>query len=186
MIRARCCFRAIPPPRTGRELGEVGEEVACAVAWEGLWRRHQAYRVVSFFQRMIRTFGIGPRAQKVVFFRFGIGPSGENVIKSQGKCFNKVLGKLTVFGPFWGPWTTIPCQKRRPCFFYNFHNVSVFFCIFSPSQHYATQHTPIPHAFLCFFLRVFIVFPHTHAHAHTRTHTDAHLHVPPTVILRVV
>ena len=36
--------------------------------------------------------------------------------KSQGKCKNNALGKMAVFGPFFGPWMAIACQKRSPSF----------------------------------------------------------------------
>ena len=36
------------------------------------------------------------------------------------------VGKMAVFGPFWGPWMTISCQKRSPCFDM-FPNVSCAF-----------------------------------------------------------
>ena len=49
---------------------------------------------------MIRTFGLGPRAKKCFFWRFGIGPPAKIVGKSQVKCKNNALGKMAVFGPF--------------------------------------------------------------------------------------
>ena len=62
------------------------------------------------------------------FWAFGKGPSAENVGKSQEKCKNNALGKMTVLGPFWGPWMTTTCQRRSPCFDM-FPNVSSDFCI---------------------------------------------------------
>ena len=44
---------------------------------------------------MIRTSG-----QNTHFWAFGTGPSAENVDKSQEKCKNKALVKMTVVGPF--------------------------------------------------------------------------------------
>ena len=45
----------------------------------------------TFFQRMIRTFGIGRQVKK----------TAENVDKSQWKCEKQRVGKMTVFGRFW-------------------------------------------------------------------------------------
>ena len=42
---------------------------------------------------MIRTFGIGLRVKKRLFWAFGIGPPAEIVDKSQGKYENNALGK---------------------------------------------------------------------------------------------
>ena len=53
---------------------------------------------------MIRTFGLGPRAKKCLFWAFGIGPPAKIVGKSQGKRKNNASGKMAVFGPFFGPW----------------------------------------------------------------------------------
>ena len=124
---------------------------------------------------MIRTFGLGPRAKNGVF---GLGPRAKIVGKSQGKCKNKALGKMTNFGPFSGPRMAISCQKRRPCFD-NFPVISCVFHIFSP--HNTTQHTPY-HTHFSLFLVVFSVFPHAHStqHTHSQTHTRTHTCTPAT------
>ena len=44
-----------------------------------------------FFQRVIRTFGIGLRVKKCLLWAFWIGRSAENVDKSQGECKKKTL-----------------------------------------------------------------------------------------------
>ena len=41
--------------------------------------------VRTFFQRMTGTFGLGLRANRCLFWAFGMGPSAENVDKSQEK-----------------------------------------------------------------------------------------------------
>ena len=123
---------------------------------------------------MIRTFAIGPLAKKCLFWAFGIGLSARNVGKSQGKCKNKALGKMAVFGPFSGPRMAISCQKSRPCFV-NFPNVSRVFVYFLTSQHHTT-HTPY-HTHLSLFPLVFSVFPHAqHRTTYTLTTTHTHTH----------
>ena len=76
---------------------------------------------------MSRTFGTGPRLQKGVFWAFGIGPSAENVGKSQGKCKKTMRReKRAVFGRCGSPWMTTSCENKRPCF-EKFANIS---CVF--------------------------------------------------------
>ena len=81
---------------------------------------------------------------------------------------------------FLGPWLTISCSKRKPCFD-NFSNVSVFFCI---SQTLISTFPPLfVHPFCFVFLWYFlckIIFsspllpcsalPDTHAHTHQTAH----------------
>ena len=50
----------------------------------------------------------------MLFLAFGIGPPAKIVGKSQGKRKNNASGKMAVFGPFFGPWMAISCQKRSP------------------------------------------------------------------------
>ena len=134
--------------------------------------QHEGIQGVSLvrdvFQRMIRTYGLGPRVKKRLFGRFGIGPLAENVGKSQGKCKNNALGQMTVFGPFLVPWMAISCPKRSLCFDI-FLMFSVFFFGFL-SHHNTTQHTSVPHAFLWFVLG-FSVFFTTHKRTHMHTCT---------------
>ena len=70
------------------------------------------------------------------FLAFGIGPPAKIVGKSQGKRKNNASGKMTVFALFWGPWMTISCQKRSPCFD-NVPTVSRDFFVFS--HYFATM-----------------------------------------------
>ena len=65
---------------------------------------------------MIRTFGLGPRAQKSIFSRLEWDLMSEIVGKTR-KMFkkNNASDKMTVFGRFLGRWLTIPRQKRSPC-----------------------------------------------------------------------
>ena len=79
------------------------------------------------------------------------------------------------FGPFFGPWMAIPCQKRSPCFD-NFPNVSRDFL------HFLTTLWPW---FEPVLLSIFIHFPHvllqksTTQHSTytlTDTHTHTHMH----------
>ena len=65
---------------------------------------------------MIRTFGIGLRSKKRRFWAFGLGPPAKIVGKSQGKRKNNASGKMSNFGPFFGPWMAIPCPKKETMF----------------------------------------------------------------------
>ena len=75
------------------------------------------------------------------------------------------------FGPFFGPWMAIPCQKRSPCFD-NFPNVSRDFL------HFLTTLWPW---FEPVLLSIFIHFPHVLLQKSTTQHTtytltDTHTH----------
>ena len=57
--------------------------------------------VRTFSNAMIMTFRLGPR-EKCLFLAFGIGPSAENVGKSQGKCKKRCVRKNDRFRTFFG------------------------------------------------------------------------------------
>ena len=65
---------------------------------------------------MIRTFGIGPRPKRR-FGAFGIGTFGRKCRLIQGKSVkNDASGKMTVFGPFWGPVDDHTVPKKESVF----------------------------------------------------------------------
>ena len=56
-----------------------------------------------------------------------MGPSAENVSKFQGKCKNNALEKMTVLGPFLGPWMAISCHTKETIILRMFPMFPVFF-----------------------------------------------------------
>ena len=61
--------------------------------------------------------------------------SAENVVNPMRSANNNASGKVTVFGRFWGPWKTISCQIRSPCFV-EFPQCFLPFCIFPCYVHH--------------------------------------------------
>ena len=133
----------------------ISPYTGCFVGWE-------------LFQRIIGTFGLGPRARKGL----ELDPSVENVGKSQGKCENNVSGKKVVFRLFWSIVDHIAPKKKD-----FFPNVSYHLLYFP------TLLSPCFHLFGPPFVFRFLVFFCTHAHAqqhttrNTRHHTTTH-HTP--------
>ena len=159
------CTRRWAERRSSRRLGRVST-IWHANGWQ--WRPKRCFVDDLEVYRVSRWLGpldwdLGPK--KRFFQALGMRPSAENVGKTQEKCKHNALGKKTVFGPFFGPWMSISCQRWSPCFD-NFPNVSCVLCIFSP--HNTTQHTPILHACLWFSFG-FSVFFHTRTHMHMQT-----------------
>ena len=100
----------------------------------------------------------------------------ENVGKTQEKCQKQCVGKNFRFRTFCGPWLTMSCEKRSPCFDY-FTNVSFLFfpcCV----RHVLSLF------FLFFSVAFSCVLPQKHNTAHNRqrkthkihaqTHADTH------------
>ena len=124
---------------------------------------------------MIRTFGLGPRAKKCLFWRLGWDLGPKSLANPRGSVKTRRWGKWPILAPFSGPRMAISCQKRRPCF----DNFPVISCVFFTFSHLTTPHNThtIPHAFLsvscgfqCFSTRTQHT-TYTLTDTHTRTHT---------------
>ena len=96
---------------------------------------------------------------------------------------------MTVFGPFFGPWMAISCQKRETRFWYF---PKCFLCFFNFLTTLWPWFEPVLFSIFIDFLIFLLQIKHNTAHnihntqPHTRTHTHTHAHLPLTVILRVV
>ena len=139
----------------------------------------------DLFQRMIRTFGLGPRAKNGVFRRleWDLGPTSS--ANPRGSVKTRRWGKwpiLDLFRVHGWPYRT----KKGD------HVLTIFplFLAFFTFSHFTIPHNThtIPHAFLsvscgfqCFSTRT----QHT-TYTLTDTHTHTHANLPLTVILRVV
>ena len=62
---------------------------------------------------MIRTFGLGPRAKKCLFWRLGQDLRRKSSANPRGSVKNNALGKMTIFGPFSGLWIAIIAPKTE-------------------------------------------------------------------------
>ena len=136
----------------------------------------------TILQRMIRTFGLGPRVPKRILSRLEKGPSVENECRSQGKCKKQCVGKICGFWVIMGfmnvhvvPKTESVC---RPCLWFSFLCLNFSSCHAShtsttqkTTRHDLTRISLIFHSFLtCKFSRRLML---------------GYSHLQPTVILPV-
>ena len=174
------CHRSGP----GIERGSVGSARPGTAAgrfaprpWTAEQRTHthtnSAFRWLGPFPTHEKDLWNGTPGPKRHFWAFGMGPSAENVGKSQGNCQNNAPGKMAVFGPFCGPWMATSCQQQSPCFDKFPKSFLCFFCIFSRSFHHFNR-LCYPH--LCIFLIFYYKYcttQHTYSTQHTQ-YTSTH------------
>ena len=67
------------------------------------WIECRVFRWLGLFPTHDWDFWNRTSGKQVLYGAFGIGPRGENVDKSQGKCKNNASGQMAVFGSFWCP-----------------------------------------------------------------------------------
>ena len=114
---------------------------------------------------MIRTFGLGPRAQKSVFSRLEKDLRWEHVRKTWD-FFSKI--KTTHRELQFGPWLTISCQTIP---------FSILLKLFSPFVQPLLISLPVQFsgALLCHVHLSFPAFPALSTHTHTHTQQTAHI-----------
>ena len=107
----------------------------------------------------------------MLFLAFGIGPPAKIVGKSQGKRKNNASGNMAVFGPFFGPWVAIPCQRWRPCF--DIFRMFSVFLDFSRLDDHVFQ--PVLFSIFIHFFIFFTTNIAQHSTQHTQ-YTTTHAH----------